>query len=92
MSYEDITLSCLECTQPFTFSADDQSYHALMGYTKQPKRCPECRQAKRARHNQDGFGGGYNQGPREMHPVVCAECGKDTTVPFRPSGVRPVYC
>ena len=27
-----------------------------------------------------------------MHPVVCAECGKDTTVPFLPRGDRPVYC
>ena len=29
---------------------------------------------------------------REMHPAVCAECGKDTEVPFRPTGDRPVYC
>jgi CxxC-x17-CxxC domain-containing protein len=27
-----------------------------------------------------------------MHPAVCAECGKDTEVPFRPTGERPVYC
>jgi CxxC-x17-CxxC domain-containing protein len=27
-----------------------------------------------------------------MHPAVCAECGKDTEVPFLPSGERPVYC
>ncbi len=27
-----------------------------------------------------------------MFDVVCAECGKDTRVPFRPSGNRPVYC
>ena len=26
------------------------------------------------------------------HPAVCAECGKSTTVPFRPSQDRPVYC
>jgi CxxC-x17-CxxC domain-containing protein len=50
-----------------------------------------------------GGGGGYAQGgggsamydrPRrsEMHPVVCARCGKDTQVPFVPRGDRPVYC
>ena len=33
-----------------------------------------------------------SQGPREMHTVVCAECGKDATVPFQPRGDRPVYC
>ena len=34
-----------------------------------------------------------NRGPpREMHSVTCAECGKDTEVPFKPDGSRPVYC
>ena len=37
-------------------------------------------------------GGGYSRGPREMFDAVCARCGKDTQVPFRPSGARPVYC
>ena len=89
MSYEDRTLSCVECGQSFTFSADDQAYHADRGYTNEPRCCPACRQARRA---QRSGGDGYNRGPREMHPVVCADCGKDTTVPFRPRGDRPVYC
>ena len=29
---------------------------------------------------------------REMHKVNCAECGKETEVPFKPDGTRPVYC
>lgn len=29
---------------------------------------------------------------RESHEIVCAECGKRTTVPFKPFGNRPVYC
>jgi len=89
MSYEDKTLTCLDCGQPFTFSADDQSFHAMKGFTNEPKRCDSCRQARRSDRN---GGGGYSQGPREMHPAVCAECGKDTTVPFQPRGDRPVYC
>ena len=95
MVYQERTLTCVECAQPFTFSADDQSYHAEKGYTNEPKRCPSCRQARRGQRYGDGgggFGGGYDRGPREMHPVVCAECGKDTTVPFLPRGDRPVYC
>ncbi len=87
MSYEDKTLTCQDCGQPFTFSADDQSFHAEKGFTNEPKRCVSCREARRGER-----GGGYSQGPREMHPVVCAECGKDTTVPFQPRGDRPVYC
>ena len=34
----------------------------------------------------------YDRPPREMHPAVCAECKQETTVPFKPSGDRPVYC
>jgi CxxC-x17-CxxC domain-containing protein len=87
MSYEDKNLTCTDCSATFVFSADDQSYHAEKGYQNEPKRCPDCRSARRA-----GGGGGYGGGAREMHPAVCAQCGKDTEVPFRPSGDRPVYC
>ena len=87
MEYEDKTLTCQDCGQPFTFSADDQSFHAMKGFTNEPKRCDSCRQARRNER-----GDCYSQGPREMHPVVCAECGKNTTVPFQPRGDRPVYC
>ena len=31
-------------------------------------------------------------GPKEMHKAVCAECGQECEVPFKPSGDRPVYC
>ena len=94
MAYEDRTLTCVECSQPFTFTADDQSYHAEKGYTNEPKRCPSCRQARRGQSygGGGGFGGGYDRGPREMHTVTCAECGKDASVPFVPRGDRPVYC
>ncbi|MFW9916673.1 MAG: CxxC-x17-CxxC domain-containing protein [Candidatus Thorarchaeota archaeon] len=34
----------------------------------------------------------YNRPPREMHPITCAECGKEDQVPFKPDGTRPVYC
>jgi len=29
---------------------------------------------------------------REMHKATCADCGKETEVPFRPDGSKPVYC
>ena len=92
MSYEDKILICQDCGDSFTFSADDQAYHAEKGYTNEPKRCPSCRQTRRNQRSSSGFSGGYDRGPREMHPAVCAECGKDTTVPFLPRGDRPVYC
>jgi len=39
-----------------------------------------------------GRSGGYSSGPREMTDVTCSECGKQTQVPFKPDGTRPVYC
>ena len=38
--YQDKTLTCQDCGQAFTFSADDQQYHADKGYSNEPKRCP----------------------------------------------------
>ena len=91
MVFQDRDLACVECGQTFVFSVDDQQYHADKGYTNEPKRCPSCRQARRASRGDDG--GGYGGGMRrEMHPAVCAECGKNTEVPFLPRGDRPVYC
>jgi CxxC-x17-CxxC domain-containing protein len=29
---------------------------------------------------------------KEMHKAVCADCGKECEVPFKPDGSRPVYC
>jgi CxxC-x17-CxxC domain-containing protein len=31
-------------------------------------------------------------GARQMYKVTCAECGKETEVPFEPRTGRPVYC
>ena len=63
MNYEDKTLTCQDCGQPFIFSADDQSYHATKGFTNEPKRCDSCRQA---RHNERD--GGNSQGQRDVYP------------------------
>ena len=35
---------------------------------------------------------GYSRGPREMHKIICSECGKEDEVPFKPTEGRPVYC
>ncbi|MFH1457767.1 MAG: CxxC-x17-CxxC domain-containing protein [Candidatus Omnitrophota bacterium] len=41
---------------------------------------------------QQGGGGGYGGGPREMHKAICAECKKECEVPFKPREDRPIYC
>ena len=89
MNYEDKTLQCSDCGATFTFSAGEQEFFATRGYTNEPKRCPNCRQARKT--GQGGAGGSYRP-QRELYPAICAECGKETEVPFEPRQGRPVYC
>lgn len=39
-----------------------------------------------------GGKGRFDRGTTEMFPTTCAKCGKETEVPFRPDGSRPIYC
>ena len=89
MSFQDKSIQCADCGTTFTFSTDEQELFASRGYTNDPKRCPECRQARKAGRYNDG---GSYRGPRQMFSATCAECGKRTEVPFQPRGDRPVYC
>ena len=93
---QDRTLTCRDCGQEFTFTASEQQFFAERGFTNDPSRCPECRAARKARQGEggrtsSGFGG-YERREREMFPAVCAQCGKETTVPFQPRTDKPVYC
>jgi CxxC-x17-CxxC domain-containing protein len=87
---EDKMLTCKDCGNEFVFSGREQQFFAEKGFQNQPQRCRECRQSRRS-HS----GGESNQarpGSRPNFEAVCAACGVETTVPFRPRGDRPVYC
>jgi CxxC-x17-CxxC domain-containing protein len=43
-------------------------------------------------YSSGGGGGGYGRSERTMTQVTCANCGKETEVPFVPRGDKPVYC
>ncbi|MDP2661831.1 MAG: zinc-ribbon domain containing protein [Dehalococcoidia bacterium] len=92
MSFQEKTLTCQDCGKPFAFTVEEQEFHAQKGFTNLPKRCPDCRNARREERGQGGGRGGFGQSRREMYPVTCAQCGKQTEVPFQPRGDRPVYC
>jgi CxxC-x17-CxxC domain-containing protein len=81
MSYEDKTLSCVDCGSDFAFTAREQEFYAEKGFENEPKRCADCRRKfKEAKMDRKSF------------EVVCADCGQTTTVPFEPKSDRPVYC
>jgi len=90
MAFTDKTLTCSDCGATFTFSAEDQEFFQSKGYTNEPKRCPECRQARKT--ERFGSSGGAGGARRQMFPATCAQCGKATEVPFQPRGDKPVYC
>ena len=89
--FQDKTLNCKDCGRDFEFTESEQEFYAEKGFTNEPGRCPECRAARKSERNGNS-GGGYGRQERQMFPAVCATCGKDTMVPFQPSGDRPVYC
>jgi len=82
MDYQDKTITCKDCGNEFTFTASEQEFYASKGFQNEPARCPTCRATFKQQRRQD----------REMFDAVCAECGAQTQVPFRPTEGRPVYC
>ena len=84
----DKNLKCRDCGSDFVFTTSEQEFFAQKGFTNEPARCPKCRAARKAASG--SFGGGSSD--RQMYPAVCAQCGKNTQVPFQPRSDRPVYC
>jgi CxxC-x17-CxxC domain-containing protein len=90
MTFKDKAIQRSDCGATFIFSVEDQEFFHSKGYTNEPKRCPSCRQARKAgRYGNESRGYGA---PRQMFPATCTECGKDTEVPFEPYWGKPVYC
>ena len=95
----DQTLTCTDCGNQFTFTASEQEFFQSKGFST-PGRCPDCRAARKAARQGGSsysggatYGGGSSYGSeRPMYPAVCAQCGKETEVPFQPRGDKPVYC
>jgi len=88
--YQDEVLVCKDCGQEFVFTAAEQEFYAGKGFTNKPGRCPQCRSARKAQGRTGSSG--YGRESRQMYPAVCSACGKETSVPFQPSGNKPVYC
>lgn len=89
MSFVDKILTCSDCGAAFTFTAGEQEFHQSKGFSNEPRRCPDCRAARRG---SEGGGGRVGGGSREMFSATCGSCGKEAKVPFEPRGDRPVYC
>jgi CxxC-x17-CxxC domain-containing protein len=94
----DMTLTCRDCGQAFTFTSGEQDFYASRGFSE-PSRCPDCRASRRAERDRGSYstGGDYDssaaaRAPRQMYEAVCSGCGGIASVPFQPSPEKPVYC
>ena len=98
---EDRVIKCVDCGEDFTFTVGEQEFYRDHGLTNAPTRCKRCRESRKGPRSGGAGGGGARRGdgPRggagaskPMFPAVCANCGTETMVPFKPSNDRPVYC
>ncbi len=85
MEYQDKFLKCLECGTEFVFTAGEQAFFADKGFRHEPKRCKNCKSSRASGASSGGTG-------RTETRAICSQCGKETTVPFKPTQGRPVYC
>jgi CxxC-x17-CxxC domain-containing protein len=86
-AFQDRVLKCIDCGSDFEFTAGEQQFYHEKDFKNEPKRCRSCK-AKRQSGASDRSGA---QGRVET-TAVCSQCGRETTLPFKPTQGRPVYC
>jgi CxxC-x17-CxxC domain-containing protein len=86
MEYHDKVLKCADCGSEFVFSAGEQMFFVDKGFKNEPKRCKNCKAPRIQGAGQPGTV------QRAETTTICSNCGKTTTVPFRATQGRPIYC
>ncbi|WP_348263260.1 zinc-ribbon domain containing protein [Telmatobacter sp. DSM 110680] len=79
MNFTDRELKCADCGEMFVFTAGEQEFYREKEFKNDPKRCKQCK-------------GPGTRRVRAETAVNCSECGRSTTVPFKPTQGRPVMC
>ncbi|HLD32488.1 MAG TPA: zinc-ribbon domain containing protein [Candidatus Peribacteraceae bacterium] len=81
----DQEITCRDCGATFIFTEGEQEFYSSKNLSA-PQRCKECRAAAKAKRMSE----------RQMHDAVCAKCGAECQVPFKPRSVeeggKPVLC
>ena len=78
--YQDEKLICEDCGAEFIFTQGEQEFYAEKGLVNKPKRCQECRKARRQKSK------------KRLYDTVCSACGATTKVPFKPIEGKEVFC
>ena len=53
MEFVDRQITCIDCGQPFLFTAGEQEFYDRKGFREEPKRCKPCRDLRKSRRNND---------------------------------------
>jgi len=88
MEFQDKVLKCIDCGTDFLFTAGEQLFFRDRQFKNEPKRCKSC---KGKRVPVITAPGNRGSGRTETR-TNCSQCGKETTVPFKPTQGRPVLC
>jgi len=88
MEFQDRVLRCVECGSEFIWTSGEQSFYADKQFKNEPKRCKSCKTQRGSRPAQSAPA----MRDRVETRATCSGCGKETTVPFRPTQGRPVFC
>ncbi|MGI4827576.1 MAG: zinc-ribbon domain containing protein [Janthinobacterium lividum] len=94
MDFVDRMLKCSDCGNDFIFTAGEQLFFLDRQFKNDPKRCKLCK-AKRAGLGRTAEGLAVAAAlplSRTETRTSCSECGVETTVPFKPTQGRPVFC
>ncbi len=94
MEFIDRILKCSDCSNDFVFTAGEQLFFFDRQFKNDPKRCKLCK-AKRAglgRSTEGATAAAALPLSRTETRTECSACGIETTVPFKPTQGRPVFC
>ena len=86
MESQDRLLTCVDCGGEFVFTAGEQIFFQDKQFKNLPKRCKACKQKRSPAQ------GASHPSAKQETVATCSGCGKETTLPFRPTQGRPVFC
>ena len=92
MEFQDKVLKCIDCGTDFIFTSGEQLFFHDKQFKNEPKRCKACKAKRLAVLGGPQGTPGQARYNKVETQATCSGCGKQTTVPFRPTQGRPVFC
>jgi CxxC-x17-CxxC domain-containing protein len=83
MEFQDKVLKCVDCGSEFVFTAGEQLFFHDKQFKNEPKRCKPCKSKRAASLGAPPANGGSYV--KVETRTSCSGCGKETTVPFKPT-------